>query len=91
MEAYQILYLPTGEYVNSKNRANDSVLFSDMSSAQAMACGIVSHTAYIAGAPLSDYSVGIVSATNKFYIEEFEYISVPVSSVYPIPKVLTLA
>lgn len=91
MDAFQILYLPTGEYVNSKNRANDSVLFSDMTSAEKMISGIVNHKAYIGGAPLADYSVGKVPATQEFYSEEFECIPVNAYLTFPPPRLLTLA
>ncbi len=91
MDAFQILYLPTGEYVNSKNRANSSVLFSDLPSAEKMIVSIVDHKAYIGGAPLADYCVGAVPATQEFFREEFECIPVHAGFAYPPPKILTLA
>ena len=91
MDVFQILYIPTGEYVNSKNRANESILFADLSSAEKMIVSIVDHKTYIGGAPLTDYCVGAVPATQDFFKEEFECIPVNAGFVYPPPKILTLA
>lgn len=91
MEAYQVLHIPTGEYVSSKNRANNSVLFSDAASAQKMIYDIVNHKSYICGAPLEDYLIGPTSATQEFYSEEFECIPVNALALYPPPRLLTLA
>lgn len=93
MNIVQILYIPTGDYVVSRNRPvnNNSVLFANIASAEKMVSSIVNHTAYIGGAPLNDFSVGAMPVSTQFYAEEFEYIPVKPTDFYPQPRILDLS
>ena len=92
MEVFQVLHIPTGEYVNSKNRGGQSVLFADEFSAKKMICSIVLHTSYVGGAPLTDFKVGNLEATQTFCTEEFDCVQIaPLKPSYPAPRILSLS
>ena len=92
MEAYQVLHIPTGDYITSTNRNGDSVLFANEESAKKMIFNLIQHTSYIGGAPISDYTIGALSASQEFCFEEFECISVGLAPYYyTTPKLLSLS
>lgn len=92
MEIYQVLHIPTGNYISSQNRNGQSVLFADEQSARKMIYSVVMHTSYIGGAPLTDFSVGNLDTNQDFCIEEFDCITTtPTSFGYPKPRILSLS
>ena len=90
MEIYQILHIPTGEYLTSVNRNGKPVLCADEECAKKIIYSVVMHTAYVGGAPISDYFVNSLEK-QEFCLEEFDTISTtaPVFQ-YPKPRILSL-
>lgn len=91
-EAFQILHIPSGNYVSSKNRENNnnSVIFANEETAQVMISYIVNQKEYIFGAPITDFSIGDISVTQSFVEAEFLIIPMKVYDIYyNISKILT--
>lgn len=91
MKVFQVLHIPTGEYLVSKNRGGQSVLFADEASAQKMIANIVMHAPYVQGAPLTDYKLGPLEATQAFCLEEFDCIASTTTLRYPAPRILSFS
>lgn len=92
MEIFQIVHIPTGEFLASKNRHGKAVLFANEASAKRMIANIVMHVPYVQGAPLSDYSIGSIEVTQSFCTEEFECIPLRATTpTYPAPRLLSLS
>lgn len=77
MNVFQLLHIPSGQYVTSINRPKTSALiFSDAQSAKMLLSCILCHRPYIGGAPLSDYVVGDNPISSDFCVDEFEIVEI---------------
>lgn len=91
MNVYQILHIPTGEFLVSTNRRGQSVLFADEKSAEQMIACIVTGKRYIQGAPVRDFAIGNQDSVYVSCAEEFTYVSTHVDFQYPGPRVLSFS
>ena len=91
MEAYQILHIPTGEYLTSKNRNGEPVLVSDIESANKLIQSIINHVSYCNGAPISDFYIQQYDSITLNYIEEFDTIKITTLATNPKPRILSIS
>lgn len=86
-EAFQILHIPSGCYISSKNREayNNAVVFADLKSAEAMIQYIITQQEYMFGAPSRDFYIGDLPLSESFV--EAEFICIP-AKIYNVSKIL---